>query len=549
MSHDPTQLQQSRVTTLGTLSAGEFDIVVVGGGITGAGVARDAAMRGFRVALVERNDLAAGTSSRSSRLIHGGLRYLEHGHVPLVFESLRERRTLMRSAPHLVRPLAFTWPVYRGARVPRWKLAAGLALYGALALYSDGARAKSLSTSGVLAREPHLRSDGLRGGAVYQDARTNDIRLTIATARSAEQHGAIVLNHANVEELIREGDTVRGVVVRDTLSGQVVRIRSRLVIGAAGPWTDSLTRLVNPGASTSVRGSRGSHVLIRRSRVGNAEAITWLSPVDGRVMFILPAGQFALVGTTEVEHRGSADEAQATPEEVRYLIDSANAAFPKAGLTTRDVIAAWAGIRPLAVSGASNAGSASREHAVVRTAPGMLVATGGKLTTYRAMAADIVDRASGELGVKAQRSATDTELLPGGDVGSLDDATAAATEATGDGVVAAHMVAYYGAEWPRVWWYASENPTLGARLHPDHPYVLAELAWAVRHEWARTLGDLLIRRTQLAFETEDNARGVAEKVARLVSPWLGWDEARMDRELADYDREAESIFGGWRTQS
>ena len=238
----------ARRAALDALAAETFDLLVVGGGITGAGVARDAALRGLRVALVERDDWAAGTSSRSSRLVHGGVRYLEHGHFGLVFEASRERRTLLRTAPHLVRPLAFTWPVYRGARVPRWKLTAGLALYDALALFRNVGTHRPLSVDGVLAREPALRAHGLLGGAAYWDAATDDARLTLATVLSARAAGAVTVNHAEVRALLRDGETVAGARVCDTLGGAPVEVRARLVVTCAGPWGDGVRRLARAGA-------------------------------------------------------------------------------------------------------------------------------------------------------------------------------------------------------------------------------------------------------------------------------------------------------------
>jgi glycerol-3-phosphate dehydrogenase len=276
------------------LADGVFDLLVVGGGITGAGVARDAAARGLRVALVERDDLAAGTSSRSSRLVHGGVRYLEHGHLGLVFEASRERRTLLATAPHLVRPLAFTWPVYRGARVPRWKLAAGLALYDALSLWRNVGRHRPLGPSGVLAREPAVRSAGLVGGASYWDAATDDSRLTLATALDAEALGAVLLTHAAVAALAFRPDAAGARVragVRDLLGGgAAVEVRARAVVNCAGPWADRVRALAEPGGPPAVLGAKGVHLLVPAARVGNRGALTLAAPQDGRVVFVLPAG-------------------------------------------------------------------------------------------------------------------------------------------------------------------------------------------------------------------------------------------------------------------
>src|SRR6476469_5931137 len=275
-----------------------FDLLVVGGGITGAGVARDAALRGLRVALVEKEDYASGTSSRSSRLVHGGVRYLEHGQIGLVFESSRERRTLQRVAPHLVRPLAFTWPVYRGARVPRWKLGAGLMLYDVLSLFRNR-RHERLHARAVHASEPALRTESLAGGARYWDAATDDVRLTLATVLSAQRAGAVVLNHAAVVGLVQREGRVVGARVTNTLADASTTVLARAVVNATGPWSDEVERMADAHAGAGVRGSKGVHVSVPRARVGNVSAVTLTAPQDGRVMFVLPSGHYTIIGTTD----------------------------------------------------------------------------------------------------------------------------------------------------------------------------------------------------------------------------------------------------------
>jgi glycerol-3-phosphate dehydrogenase len=538
---------------LAPLADGVFDLLVVGGGITGAGVAHDAATRGLRVALVERDDLASGTSSRSSRLVHGGVRYLEHGHLGLVFEASRERRTLLRVAPHLVRPLAFTWPVYRRARVPRWKLAAGLALYDALALWGNVGRHRVLGRADVLAREPALAAEDLTGGAAYWDAATDDSRLTLAVARAAEAAGAVVRTHAEVGALAfapdRDGGRVR-VAVRDRLGGGRVEVRARVVVNAAGPWADAVRRLAEPDAPDAVRGAKGVHVLVPSARLGLRGAVTLLGPRDGRVVFALPAGataaaQFAVLGTTETPADGGPDAVRATRADVAYLLEAANRYFPAARLTPDDVVSAWAGLRPLAAArpGArGGTGAASREHAVQADARGMVTATGGKLTTYRSMAADVVDACAPLLGGRLPRPATGRTPLPGGDVTDLAAERARAAAATGDAGVAARLVSAHGGGWRAVWARAEGRPPLGARLDPALPYALAEFGHAVACEHARTLADLLVRRTPLAFETRDHGRAAARVLAPYVGSLLGWDASAEAAAVAAYDGEAARLF-------
>jgi glycerol-3-phosphate dehydrogenase len=528
------------------LSSVPFDVLVIGGGITGAGVARDAALRGLRVALVEQNDFASGTSSRSSRLVHGGVRYLEHGQLHLVFESSRERHTLLRIAPHLVRPLAFTWPVYRHARVPRWKLGIGLTVYDALALFRNVGRHVRLDARGVLAKEPRLLSAGLTGGAQYWDASTDDVRLTLSNVMSARQLGAVVMNHARVSGMLRDGaGRVTGARVIDVESGAMIEVRATVTVNAAGPWSDRVEALVEASMTIAIRGSKGVHVCVPRSRVGNVAAITLTAPQDGRVMFVLPAGAFTIIGTTDTFDDVAPSDVRASEADVAYLLASANHHFPDAKLTRADVVSAWAGLRPLAAvakGSSEDPGSVSREHTIDEPTPGIVRVTGGKLTTYRAMAAQVVDVLMRSLGVKSGSARTDEEPLDGGAIDSVDATIETATRATGDPVVAARLVHAHGSAWANVWALAESDAAMRERVSPERPYVLAELRYGVERELARTLGDLLIRRVPLAFETVDNGRDAARHVAPVVAQWLGWDAAALDLALVDYDREVTAMF-------
>ena len=565
----PVALRQ-REHALGVLADERLDVLVIGGGINGAAIARDAALRGLRVALVERDDFAAGTSSRSSRLIHGGLRYLEYGYLHLVFESSRERRLLLELAPHLVRPLPFTWPVYDGARVPKWKLGAGLFLYDALSLFRNVDRHQSLDRAAVLAREPGLAPDGLRGGAMYYDASTDDSRLTVANALGAEAAGAVVVNHAAVRSLYRtRGELEIG--IDDLLGGRRLVARARVAVNATGPWTDSIRRLEDPHVPASVRGTKGVHIAVPRDRVGNRAAVTILSPIDGRVMFVLPGGSQTIVGTTDTPTSASPEEVRAAESDVDYLLRSVNAFFPTAALERRDVVSAWAGIRPLIASGhGGGAASASREHSIRWSRGGVLSITGGKLTTYRAMAAEAVDAVARQLDGAPKGCSTDRVSLPGGEIRSLMQEVAEArrymaasggrelvdgrsTPAVGrgtDGGVSRgasdtphRLVTAYGSAWRTVWERAERNSTLREIVEPGLPYIMAELVHGVEREHACTLGDLLVRRTHIAYETPDNGRSAARRVADVVGPLLDWAPDETRRQIDAYDREAARIFG------
>jgi glycerol-3-phosphate dehydrogenase len=526
------------------LGSTPFDVLVIGGGITGAGVARDAALRGLRTALVEQDDFASGTSSRSSRLVHGGVRYLEHGRLALVFESSAERRTLQRIAPHLVRPLAFTWPVYAGARVSRWKLSAGLTLYDLLALFRNVGRHERLDVSGVLAREPKLSSEGLVGGALYWDAATDDARLTLATIRSAISAGAVVLNHARVTGLRLEGGRVSGAHVVDVHTGRNVDVTARVLVNATGPWSDGVERMAGGGTRPAVRGSKGVHVSVARERIGNVGAVTILAPSDGRVMFVLPAGDFAIIGTTDTYETVQPDQVRATEADVAYLLSAANHFFPGARLGRDDVVSAWAGLRPLKAQDAGNddPSAASREHTIAQQVPGLVSVTGGKLTTYRSMASQVVDRVQEVLGVSRTRSRTAREPLTGGTNADVRGEIADAVAVTGDVTVATRLVHAHGDGWRAVWAFVSGDAALGERIEPSRPYLVAELRHGVVHEMALTLGDLLIRRTPLAFETRDHGRGAARRVAAQVALWLGWSPVEMRAAIAEYDAEVERMF-------
>ena len=550
---DPTTASQrgaipqplaERARVFERLGSERFDVLVVGGGITGVGVARDAALRGLNVALVERDDFASGTSSRSSRLVHGGLRYLEHGHLHLVFESSLERRRLLDLAPHLVRPLEFTWPVYEGSRVPRWKLGAGLFLYDLLALFRNVAPHRRLDPDEVLAREPKLLADGLTGGASYYDAATDDARLTLATALGAREAGATVANHAGVRRLTVLRGRTDGAVVADAISGEETAVRARVVVNAAGPWSDEIRRLDEPGAPPALHGTKGVHITVPRGRVGNHAALTLLSPVDGRVMFILPGETHTIVGTTDTETTATPDDVRASRTDVAYLLDAANHFFPAARLTADDVVCAWAGIRPL-IAGrfGEDAAGASREHEITVSERGVVSVTGGKLTTYRAMSAEVVDVVERELGNGDTASATAKVSLPGGDLDSLEQEIERALRATGSSSRAEHLVHAYGSRWGAVWALAKQHPSLAVPLVAGLPYTGAELAYGIDRELALTLTDLLVRRTKVAFETRDHGLAAAPLAARIAGDRLGWDDGARAAAIIAYEKEANRLFG------
>ena len=528
------------------MAADPVDVLVIGGGITGTGIARDAALRGFRTALVDKADFGAGTSSHSSRLIHGGIRYLEQGALGLVFEASRERRVLLRIAPHLVRPLSFLFPVYRGGRVPAWKLRAGMWLYDLLAAFRNAGRHRWLRPKRVRKMEPGLRDRGLAGAALYYDAQTDDARLVLATVRSAARAGALVANYTEVTRLVNPDGRVRGATVRDVLTGETRTIRALVVVNAGGPWVDALRRLDDPGAQPLLRLTKGAHVVVPRRRIGNEHAVTLFSQIDGRVIFVLPWGHLSYVGTTDTDADSSPDEVRVTAEDVTYLLRSANAAFPDAHLTPTDIVSVWAGLRPLLRPPPSQDDSAapsqvSREHRIVESAHGLITIAGGKLTTYRVMARDVVDRVAARLHELdgrpvAPRAPTDRLPLPGGEAAELDVLVEGArargvTEAT-----ARHLVASYGSEAAAVLNLVDRDRGLGDSILAGGPEIWAEVTHAVEREMALRVQDVLVRRLHLFYEYRDQATALVAPVAQRMKKLLGWDDVREAEELVDYFR-------------
>ncbi len=523
-----------------------LDLLVIGGGITGAGIARDAAMRGIRTALVDAGDFGWGTSSRSSRLIHGGLRYLEHGWLRLVFEASRERRILLRIAPHLVTPRAFLFPTFQGTRLKRWEVSAGVWLYDLLALFRNVHAHRLLGRRGVLKREPQLRERGLTGGALYWDAQTDDARLVLANVRSAHQHGASCLSYVRVTSLDKAEGRVRGAELEDAFSGATKRVHAHVVVNATGPWSDTLRQLDQPGAPALLRPTKGAHIAVPQRRIGNAGAVTLLSPIDGRVMFVLPWGDVTVIGTTDTDEAVSPDDVAATADDVVYLIRSANAIYPDARLGMEDVISAWAGLRPLLIAGAGSASDVPREHRIEESPSGVITIAGGKLTTYRAMAAQVVNVVARRLRALDKRTlpthaASAIEPLPGGDIGDVDTLVEQLEVEGLEGSVARHLVSAYGTEATAVRKLMKDEPALAAPIIEGGPWPLAEVVHQARREMALTVSDVLIRRTHIHQVKPVEGAAAADVVGSLLQRELGWDDARRDASVRAYRGEVERM--------
>ena len=497
-------------------------------------------MRGLKTMLVEQNDLGSGTSSRSSRLIHGGLRYLEQGEFGLVLEANRERRILQRIAPHLVWPLRFVFPVHRGDRISRWQLAAGMMLYDVLALFRNVRPHRLLGKRRMLEAEPMLRDRGLLGGARYFDAQCDDARLVVATARSAVHHGAQVANYMVVRGLERTAGRIVGAQLEDRLTGERGVVRASVVVNATGPWADRVRRLEDPGAAPLLQPTKGVHVVVDRARLEHREGIAFTSPIDGRVMFVLPWGDLSYIGTTDTDTSEPPEELSVTADDMVYLLRSANARFPSARLSLEDVRGSWAGLRPLlADAGARSTSNRSREHALVQGSGGMLTVVGGKLTTYRSMSAEVVDQAMRELrhrDGRQRQGAADTheDPLPGGETADLSQFRERGLELGIQPASVDHLLRHYGTEAAGIFNLGGADRRLLRRLVEPHPAIEAEVVHAVRRELAQRVEDVLVRRFHLYYEHPDQGVSVARRVAELMGEELGWDLERVRAETERY---------------
>jgi glycerol-3-phosphate dehydrogenase len=541
----------SRVDRLDALCRRTFDILVIGGGITGAAVARDAASRGLSVAIVERNDWGSGTSWRSSKLVHGGLRYLRQGRVHLVFESLAERARLLRLAPHLVRPIEFLFAVLPGRWVSPAALSAGLTLYDLLALGRGGSWHRRLSPGRALAEEPLFSGAGLSGGALYSDAAADDARLTLENVLDASALGAVAVSRVESVGLLRDesGRTV-GSALRDVESGRDFEVRARVTIDATGPWSDERRRRAVPGAAPRLRLSRGSHVTVPFERLPVRRAVA--VPVEsGRLFFAIPSGPVTLLGTTEAEYAGPADGVAPTREDVAYIFARAAETFPGVRLAPSDAVAAFAGLRPLRVEPGRRASETSREEAI-EAEDGWLSVIGGKLTTHRRMAGRILDAARPMLmrgggGAPASppgAQATKDRPFPGtpgeGPAALATLVDAFVREAGRDGIapeLARHLAGRYGSRAHGVLRILRADLAAAAPLVRGFPDCEAEVRFAARFEDARAAADVLVRRTHLFWQAPGQAEEAVPRVHAILAREIGAGAAREERSTAELSHE------------
>jgi glycerol-3-phosphate dehydrogenase len=499
--------------------AGAWDIVVIGGGATGAGVAVDAASRGFDVLLLEREDFGKGTSSRSTKLVHGGVRYLEQGNVSLVMEALKERGRLLHNAPHLVHDLMLVVPTYSWWESPFYGI--GLKVYDLLAGRYGFGRSRLLSFDETLEKLPTIQRDGLKGGVAYHDGQFDDTRLLTHLMATAVDHGATVLNYAAAKAIAKDADGfVNGVVVEDRESGESFDLRAKVVVNASGIFTDEVRRLAQPQVESMIRPSQGIHLVFDASFLRGGTAIMVPHTTDGRLMFALPWHGHTVVGTTDTPIESASYEPQPFEAEIEFILETA-ARYLTRPPQRKDILSIYAGIRPLVkVAGNNKTSSLSRDHTIHIDDSGLLSIVGGKWTTYRHMAEDCVDHAI--------------------TLGDLKDSPCVTYDLPVHGYhrnpELLGSLAVYGADAERIEALAKADPELARRLHPELPYIAAEVVWAAREEMARSVEDVLARRTRALILNARAAIAMAPEVARMLAAELGRGAEWESRQVEEFTR-------------
>jgi glycerol-3-phosphate dehydrogenase len=532
---------RSSLSPDGNPTSHRFDLIVIGAGINGAGIARDAALRGLRVLILDKGDIAGGTTSWSTRLIHGGLRYLEHREVGLVRESLRERERLLRIAPHLVRPLPLLLPIYRGDQRGQWLIRAGMVAYDVLSRGKSLPAHQMLDRAAALGRAPGLAEPGLLGAALYHDAQIEYAeRLALENALDARTHGAVVRTYHQVRDILTENGRVAAVVGNDVLTGESFRYAAPVVVNVAGPWVDEVLADSNGGhQSRMIGGSKGSHIVVDPFPGAPREALYVEARQDGRPFFIIPWNDLYLIGTTDTRYDGNLDKVIAEDWEIDLLLAETNRVIPSAKLTRDSVRYTYAGVRPLPHAPGESEGAITRRHIVqdhetTGSTQGLISIVGGKLTTYRELAEQCVDLVLGKLGRAAVRSRTAEISLPGGktDVPWGDFAASFARESGLPRQTVEHLLRVYGARAPEVLASAS-TPELRKVFDPFTGAIAAEVPWAYQEEGARTLADVIARRTMVGLGP-DAGIGADVAAAEIARGALGWDTAKVDAEVDAY---------------
>jgi len=513
---------------------------VIGGGITGAGIALDAASRGLKTALVEKNDFAFGTSSRSTKLIHGGLRYLKQLEFALVKEVGSERAIVHRLAAHLVVPEKMLLPLYEKRGLGYWLTSIGLKIYDWLAGVKPEDQRKMLTKPQTISHEPLLKKDDIKGGAIYAEYRTDDARLTIEIAKLAHSKGAVMLNYLQVSEFEYVNEQVHGAFINDMLSGSQFRINARTVINAAGPWVDELREINHSKQNKHLHLTKGVHIVVPYHRLPVRQAIYFDVP-DGRMIFAIPRGRITYIGTTDTDYQGDKENVFTNKEDARYLIDAVNLTFPSSHLTLADIESSWAGLRPLIHEEGKSASELSRKDEIFESSTGLISIAGGKLTGYRKMAERVVD-----LIIKRKfedrmlpACTTDSILLAGGglknvnDVGAYNKKIAARVETLGlKGDHASYLVHLYGMQAGVIIDHAIKNPT----EDPEITLALAELWFAIENEMIVKVTDFCVRRTGLLYFNIHRLAKIEKPVLKAMAEILKWDDYRIQKERSEMDQ-------------
>jgi glycerol-3-phosphate dehydrogenase len=519
------------------ISGATFDAIIVGAGVNGCGVARDAARRGLRVLLLDKGDIAAGTTAASTRLIHGGLRYLEHGEVGLVRESLRERETLLRRvAPHLVRPLPMLVPVYAGRRRGRLTIRAGMLAYDLLSSSKSLPRHRMLDAAEARNYAPGLEPEGLRGAALFYDAQVEYAeRLALENALDARAHGAIVLTYARVQRLLVHGEAAHGVVFKDLPGGKTHEAHAKVLLNAAGPWVDAVLEGSAAEPERLIGGTKGSHVVVRAGGGAPRAAVYAEAFADGRPFFLVPWDDKLLIGTTDERYAGDLDRVEADEREVEYLLREANRVLPSARLTRGDVLYTYSGVRPLPrVAEGQESGITRRHFIKPADVRGLFSIIGGKLTTYRALAEEAVDVIFRALGRTPPPCQTAEVPLPGAAVEDFDAFRRDfAARSTLPPASTARLLKVYGVRAAEVVRLAQADAELSEVISEETGTIGAEVVYAFREELAETLADCLLRRTMVGLNGQVGLDAV-ERASHIARKFSGWDEERASREVEAY---------------
>lgn len=503
---------------------GSFDVLVIGGGATGLGIAVDAATRGYRTALVEAGDFAQATSSRATKLVHGGVRYLASGQVHLVYEALHERAVMLRNAPHLVKAQAFVTPAYHWWELPYY--GAGLKLYDVISGRSSMGRTRLLGRREMQARIPGIAAKNLKGGILYHDGQFDDARLALALARTAEDHGAVVLNYARAQRLTKHDGKLTGAVVGDLESGRDIPVRARAVINATGIFVDEVRRQDDPARPRLLSVSRGTHIVVRPEVLGGGDAIMVPKTEDGRIIFAIPWLGKVVIGTTDLAAPTVEMEPGHAASEIAFLLETINP-YLRVKITEADILSVFSGLRPLVTGDSKTTSKLSREHHIDASPSGLVTVAGGKWTTYRRMAEDTLDFAIKQGLLPAKACHTREVRLHG---------------APAVGTVPEGELARFGTDAEAVRALAASDPALAERLDPALPFLFAEIIYAVRAEMARTVEDVLSRRTRALLLDAAAARRAAPTVARVMARELGAPEGWAEVQAAAFDQVARTFY-------